>query len=100
MTDPGAAHLLTNASAQQPLKPRDDDRSRIENCCIKRAKQPWDLSRPSQKTDRTIWVRVVSPLLMSPLATAYRLQCAREALGASRRVDSAGARPWAMPATG
>ena len=80
----GKTVFLTNASVQQPLQPFDDydDRSLIENCCIKEAKQQWDLKHPPQKTARAVRVHVTFTLLMFALATAYRLQCEREALGA------------------
>jgi Transposase DDE domain len=77
----GKIVFLTNASVQQPLTPfdDDDDRSLIENCCIKEAKQQWDLGHPPQKTERAVRVHVVFTLLMFALATAYRWQCEREA---------------------
>ena len=67
----------------KPLRPfdDDDDRSLIENCCIKEAKQQWDLGHPPQKTARAVRVHVIFTLLMFALATAYRLQCEREARG-------------------
>jgi hypothetical protein len=79
----GKTVFLTNASVQQPLKPFDDydDRSLIENCCIKEAKQQWELGHPPQKTERAVRVHVLFTLLMFALATAYRLQCEREARG-------------------
>jgi hypothetical protein len=79
----GTAVFLTQASVQQPLKPFDDDdaRSLIEHCCIKEAKQPWELGHPPQKTERAVRVHVGFTLLMFALATAYRLQCEREATG-------------------
>jgi Transposase DDE domain len=79
----GKTVFLTNASVQQPLQPFDDydDRSLIENCCIKEAKQQWDLKHPPQKTERAVRVHVMFTLLMFALATAYRLQCERDALG-------------------
>lgn len=79
----GKTVFLTNASVAQPLKPFDDydDRSLIENCCIKEAKQQWDLGHPPQKTERAVRVHVLFTLLMFALATAYRLQCEREATG-------------------
>jgi hypothetical protein len=79
----GQTVFLTNASVQQPLQPFDDydDRSLIENCCIKEAKQQWDLGHPPQKTGRAVQVHVVFTLLMFALATAYRLQGAQEATG-------------------
>ena len=68
---------------RRPLQPfdDDDDRSLIENCCIKEAKQQWDLGHPPQNTERAVRVRVVFTLLMFALATAYRLQGEHEALG-------------------
>jgi Transposase DDE domain len=79
----GKAVFLTNAAVQRPLQPFDayDDRSLIENCCIKAATQQWDLGHPPQKTARAVRVHVVFTLLMFALATAYRLQCEREAIG-------------------
>ena len=59
----------------------DDDRSLIESCCIKEAKQQWDLGHPPQNTERAVRAHVVFTLLMFALATAYRLQCERPALG-------------------
>jgi Transposase DDE domain len=79
----GKTVFLTNASVAKPLQPFDDydDRSLIENCCIKEAKQQWDLGHPPQKTDRAVRVHVMFTLLMFALATAYRLECEREARG-------------------
>ncbi|MGH8071942.1 MAG: transposase [Candidatus Entotheonellia bacterium] len=80
----GKTVFLTNASVQQPLQPFDDydDRSLIENCCIKEAKQQWDLGHPPQKTGRAVQVHVLFTFLMFALATAYRLQCEQEQLQA------------------
>jgi Transposase DDE domain len=77
----GKTVFLTNAPVAKPLQVFDayDDRSLMENCCIKAAKQPWDLGHPPQKTDRAVRVHVVFTLLMFALATAYRLACEREA---------------------
>ena len=77
----GKTVFVTNAPVDQPLRPFDDydDRSLIENCCIKEAKQQWDLGHPPQKTERAMQVHVMFTLLMFALATAYRLQCEREA---------------------
>ena len=49
----GKTVFLTNAPGDQPWRPcdDDDDRSLIENCCIKEAKQQWELGHPPQKTD-------------------------------------------------
>jgi Transposase DDE domain len=79
----GKTVFLTNATVAKPLQPFDDydERSLIENCCIKEAKQQWDLGHPPQKTARAVRVHVVFTLLMFALATAYRLQCEREAKG-------------------
>jgi hypothetical protein len=79
----GKTVFLTNAPVDQPLRPFDDydDRSLIENCCIKETKQQWDLGQPPQKNERAVRVHVVFTLLMFALATAYRLQREREALG-------------------
>jgi hypothetical protein len=75
--------LLTNGSVVKPLQPfdDDDDRSLIENCCIKETKQQWDLGHPPQKNERAVRVHVVFTLVMFALATAYRLQCEREDRG-------------------
>jgi hypothetical protein len=77
----GKTVFLTNASVAKPLQPFDDydERSLIENCCIKEAKQQWDLGHPPQKTERAVRVHVMFTLLMFALATAYRLHCEWEA---------------------
>jgi hypothetical protein len=79
----GKTVFLTNAPVDQPLQAFDDydNRSLIENCCIKEAKQQWELGHPPQKTERAVRVHVVFTLLLFALATAYRLQCEREAMG-------------------
>ena len=79
----GKTVFLTNAPVEKPLRPFDDydDRSLIENCCIKEAKQQWELGHPPQKTARAVRVHVMFTLLMFALATAYRLQCEQEAAG-------------------
>jgi hypothetical protein len=79
----GKTVFLTNASVAKPLQPFDvyDDRSLIENCCIKEAKQQWELGHPPQKHARAVRVHVVFTLLMFALATAYRLEGEREAKG-------------------
>jgi len=79
----GKTVFLTNAAVQHPLKPFDDydDRSLIENCCIKEAKQQWDLGHPPQKSARAVRVHVMFTLLMFALATAYRWQYEKAALG-------------------
>jgi Transposase DDE domain len=79
----GKTVFLTNASVAKPLQPFDDydERSLIENCCIKEAKQQWDLGHPPQKTERAMRVHVMFTLLRFALATAYRLPCEREATG-------------------
>jgi hypothetical protein len=77
----GKTVFLTNASVEQPLRPFDDydERSLIENCCIKESKQQWSLQHPPQKSARAVRVHVAFTLLMFALATAYRLQCEQEA---------------------
>jgi hypothetical protein len=79
----GKTVFLTNAVVQQPLQPFDDydERSLIENCCIKEAKQQWALGHPPQKNERAVRVHVLLTLLMFALATAYRLRCEQEAVG-------------------
>ncbi len=73
----GKTVFLTNAAVDKPLQPFDDydDRSLIENCCIKESKQQWSLKHPPQKTARAVYVHVLFTVLMFALATAYRLQC-------------------------
>jgi hypothetical protein len=79
----GKTVFLTNATVEQPLQPFDDydDRSLIENCCIKESKQQWSLKHPPQKTARAVRVHVLFTLLVFALATAYRLQCEQAAMG-------------------
>jgi len=79
----GNTVFLTKARVEQPLPPFDaaDDRSLMEHCCIKEAKQPWDLGHPPQKTARAVRVHVLLTLLLFALATAYRRPCEREATG-------------------
>ena len=79
----GKTVFLTNAAVTKPLQPFDDydERSLIENCCIKEAKQQWDLGHPPQNTARAVRVHVLFTLLMFALATAYRWQCEQAALG-------------------
>jgi hypothetical protein len=79
----GKTVFLTNASVEKPLQPFDayDDRSLIENCCIKESKQQWSLKHPPQKTARAVRVHIMFTLLMFALATAYRLQCAQADMG-------------------
>jgi hypothetical protein len=49
----GKTVVRTNAPVQQPLRVFDDgdERRRIENCCLKGAKQPWELGHPPRKTN-------------------------------------------------
>jgi hypothetical protein len=79
----GKTVFLTNAPVAKPLQvfDDDDDRRLIENCCIKEAKQQWDLGHPPQKTARAVRGHVLFTLLLFALATAYRRQCEREATG-------------------
>jgi hypothetical protein len=73
----GKTVFVTNAPVAKPLQSFDDydGRSLIENCCIKEAKQQWELGHPPQKTERAVQVHVMFTFLMFALATAYRLQC-------------------------
>jgi hypothetical protein len=79
----GKTVFLTNAAVENPLQPFDDydDRSLIENCCIKESKQQWSLKHPPQKTARAVRVHIMFTLLMFALATAYRLQCTQADTG-------------------
>jgi hypothetical protein len=79
----GKTVFLTNATVDQPLQPFDDydDRSLIENCCIKESKQQWSLKHPPQKSARAVRVHVMFTLLMFALATAYRWQCEQKESG-------------------
>ena len=74
---------VTKAPVEKPWQPCDDDDDRrlIEHGCLKEAKQPWELGHPPQKHDRAGRVHVVFTRLMFALATAYRLQGEREAMG-------------------
>ena len=76
--------FLTNASVEEPLRPfaDDDDRSLIEHCGLKEAKQPWELGHPPQKTGQAVRVHMVFTLLMCALAMAYRLRCEHTEFGA------------------
>jgi hypothetical protein len=98
----GRTVFLTNAPVEQPLQPFDDydNRRLIENCCSKEAKQQCDLGQPPQKSERAVRVPVVFTLLMFAWATAYRLQCEREARGVSLSAGNAGgASSWSRAAT-
>jgi hypothetical protein len=61
----GKTVFVTNAPVAKPLQPFDDyeDRSLIENCCIKEAKQQWELGHPPQKTERAVQVHIPVHLL-------------------------------------
>jgi hypothetical protein len=88
----GKTVFVTNAPVAKPLQPfdDDDDRSLIENCCIKEAKQQWELGHPPQKTERAVQVHVLFTFLMFALATAYRLQCEQAEL----RAEPVGWQRW------
>jgi hypothetical protein len=62
---------------QQPLQPfdDDDDRSLMENGCIKESKQQGNLGHPPQNTARAVRVHIVFTRLLFALATAYRWRC-------------------------
>jgi hypothetical protein len=79
----GTTVFRTNAAVQPPLQPCDDDdeRSRLETCGIKEAKQPWALGHPPQKHERAVRVHALLTRLLFALATAYRLWGAQEAVG-------------------
>jgi Transposase DDE domain len=79
----GNTVFLTNAPVDKPLQPfdDDDDRSLMENCCIKESKQQWSLKHPPQQTARAVRVHVMFTLLLFALATAYRWPCAHEETG-------------------
>jgi hypothetical protein len=79
----GKVVFLTNEAVDQPLQVFDayDDRSLIENCCIKESKQAWHLKSPPQKTERAVQVHVFFTLAMFALATAYRLRAEHAAVG-------------------
>ncbi len=79
----GKVVLLTNETVDKPLAAFDayDDRSLIENCCIKESKQAWNLKHPPQKTERAVQVHVFFTLAMFALATAYRLRAEQAAVG-------------------
>jgi hypothetical protein len=88
----GNTVFLPNAAVKQPLRPFDDDDDRrlIEHGCIKEMKQPWDLGHPPQKSERGVRGHVMLTLLFFALATAYRLQCEREAM----RGEAVGWQRW------
>jgi hypothetical protein len=79
----GTTVLLTHAPVEKPLQPfeTDDDRSLIENCCLKECQQPWSLKHPPQQSARAVRVHVIFTLLLFALATAYRLQAEPDDLG-------------------
>jgi hypothetical protein len=79
----GKVVFLTNEAVAKPLKVFDtyDDRSLIENCCIKESKQAWSLKHPPKKTARAVQVHVLFTLAMFALATAYRLRAEQVAVG-------------------
>ena len=79
----GKTVLLTNAPVEKPLQVFDDDedRSLIEHGCSKACQPQWDLGPPPPKTARAVHVHVLFTLLMCALASAYRWQCEREAIG-------------------
>jgi hypothetical protein len=91
----GETVFLTGASVAKPLQPFDDydGRRLIENCCIEEAKPQWDLAHPPQKPARAVRVHVLFTLRMFALATAYRLECEREARGK----EAVGWQRWRRP---
>ncbi len=79
----GKVVFLTNDAVAKPLSIFDayDDRSLIENCCIKESKQAWNLKHPPKKTERAVQVHVFFTLSMFALATAYRLRAEQASVG-------------------
>jgi hypothetical protein len=79
----GKVVFLTNEAVDKPLQVFDayDDRSLIENCCIKESKQAWNLKHPPKKTERAVQVHVLFTLAMFALATAYRVLSEQAAVG-------------------
>ena len=79
----GKVVFLTNETVDKPLAAFDayDDRSLIENCCIKESKQAWHLKHPPQKTERAVQVHVFFTLARFALATAYRLEAEQATVG-------------------
>ena len=79
----GNTVCLTHASVAKPLPACDDDDDRrlLAHGCIKEAKQQWDLKHPPHKHARAVRVHVLFTRLLFALATAYRLQGERVALG-------------------
>jgi hypothetical protein len=55
-TPEGRTVFLTHASVGKPWQPFDDDRSLIDNRCIKEAKPQGDLGHPLQKTGRCAYM--------------------------------------------
>lgn len=79
----GKVVFLTNEPVDKPWEAFDayDDRSLIENCCMKESKQAWNLKHPPQKTERAVQVHVFFTLAMFALTTAYRLRAEQAAVG-------------------
>jgi hypothetical protein len=79
----GKVVFLSNEAVDKPLRVFDayDDRSLIENGCIKESKQAWNLKHPPQKTERAVQVHVFFTLAMFALATAYRWRAEQAAVG-------------------
>ena len=79
----GPTVFRTHASVAEPLQPcaDDDDRRRMEPCCLQEATPPWDLGPPPQTRARAVRVQVLLTVVRFALATADRLPCARAAIG-------------------
>jgi len=84
---------LTNKSVRKPLAIFDDydERSIIENCLFKEAKQGWHIEHAPQKTFSALAVHVFFTLVVFALVNAYRdykrkqeATIAEEALGIQR----------------
>ncbi len=91
----GKTVFLTNASVAEPLQSvdDDDDRSLMEHCGLKEAKQPWDLGHPPQKSARAVRVHGRLTMVLFALAPASRVQGAREAIGGEPVGGPRGRRP-------
>jgi hypothetical protein len=83
LLDGATLRWLAEQPIAKPLQPfaDHDARSLIENCCMKEAKQPWELGHSPQQNARAVRVHIVFTRLVFALATAYRLEYEREARG-------------------
>jgi hypothetical protein len=79
----GKTVFRTNEAIDKPLQPfpASDDHRRIEHCGIKGRKQAWNPKPPPPKTEAGVQVPVCFTLVVCALATAYRWQTERAAIG-------------------